>query len=608
MSDSDTGQRAAVARRLTQPWPLRIYIIGLAVVFLAAAAANLIYQHNSAVNQARQTAEADARFAAALSARDLGTSTAQLQQVVTGTAGTLSAHKPLPSGTACRLAFDVSSPFPAGHLDIVRPDGTITCSSWKPGSALRYHGATWLSTALTRPVTSGPVIDARTGQQALVVAAPAPGGRGVVAAFVALRPVGPDLAARLGGPLHLQFLISTAGQSRVLARSADPARWVGAPLASAGIPRLSARSEQANLGGTPSLYSEATVGGRGWQVVAAIPTAQALAAANGTSDRQLLITLAGLVLFLAALWVIYRRITRPISRLSAGVRAATSGAAPRDLDIRGPAEVAALAEDFTSLIKAAAERHALEERLRRAERAENQERELRLLADRDRIARGLHDTIIRRVFATGLSLASISQSITEREPRRRLEDSIGELDIVAQQIRDVVFASPAGPSGSVQDQVRAVAAGSAAGLGFQPVVGFTGPVDRLPAYLADQMLATVRESLAVVASQAQAHTAQISVVAGDDLMLVIQHDGAAPDPAGQHDATLPGPAGQHDGATPGQAGQAGQPGQAGGATLDAARARAERLGGGFTVRPGDDGGTRLEWHIPLPQAARAKAI
>jgi signal transduction histidine kinase len=143
----------------------------------------------------------------------------------------------------------------------------------------------------------------------------------------------------------------------------------------------------------------------------------------------------------------------------------------------------------------------------------------------------------------------------------------------------------------VQDQVRAVAAGSAAELGFQPAVGFTGPVDRLPAYLADQMLATLRESLSAVARQAQAHTAQISVVAGDDLMLVIQHDGALPDPAGQHDGATPGPAGQP-----------------GGAGLDAARARAERLGGRFSVRPGDDGGTRLEWHIPLPQAARAKTV
>lgn len=579
MSDSDTGQRAALARRLGRPWPLRIYIIGLAVVFVAAAAANLVYQHNSAVNQARQTAEADARFAAALGARDLATATAQLQQGVAGTAALPSVHKLLASGGACSLAFQVTTPFTAGHLDIVRPDGTIACSSVKPGPAPRYHGDTWLSTALTRSLTSGPLTDARTGQQAIVSAAPV-AGLGVVAAFVDLRQVGPDLAARLGGPLHLQFLVSTAAQSRVLARSADPARWVGVPLASTGFPRLSPGSQQADLDGTPSLYAAAPVRGVGWTVVAAIPAARALAAANGASDRQLIITLAGLVLFLAALWVIYRRITRPISRLSAGVRAATSGAAPSALDVHGPAEVAALAEDFASLIRAAAERRILEERLRRAERAENQERELRLLADRDRIARGLHDTIIRRVFATGLSLASISQSITDREPRRRLEDSIGELDIVAQQIRDVVFASPAGPVGNVRAQVLAVAAGPAAELGFQPAVAFTGPVDGLPAYLADQMLATLRESLSAVARQATAHSAEIGVVAGDDLLLVIQHDGAAPDPADQ----------------------------AGGTSLDAARARAERLGGRFTTQSREGGGTRLEWRIPLPQAARAEAV
>lgn len=576
MNDSDTRQRAGQTRRLARPWPLRVYVIGLAIVFVAAAAANLVYQHSSAVNQARQTAEADARFAAALGARDLAAATAQMQQNVAAAAAAPGISRLLARGGSCTLTFPVTSLFTTGHLDILRRDGTDACSSLRLGSAVRYRGAAWLGRALTGSLVSGPLLDARTGQQALLAAAPVT-RRGAVAAFVDLRPVGPALAAELGGPLHLQFLVSTAGQSRVLARSADPAHSVGAALARVGFPRLSARSQQAGLDGIPSLYGAAAVHGLGWQVVASIPTARALAAANGASDRQLIITLAGLVLFLAALWVIYLRITRPISRLSAGVRAATPGPAPGTLDVRGPAEVSALAEDFTSLIQAAAERRDLEERLRRAERAESQERELRLLTDRDRIARGLHDTVIRQVFAIGLALASISQSITDRDRRRRLEDSIGELDTVAQQIRNVVFAAPGGPSGNVRDLVLAVAAGSAAGLGFQPRVAFTGPVDSLPAYLADQMLATLRESLSTVARQGTAHQAEIGVIAGHDLTLVVQHDGTTPDPAGRP----------------------------GGAGLDAARARAERLGGQFTTRPGD-GGTRLEWRIPLPRAARAE--
>lgn len=576
MSDNDTRQRAGRGGR---PWPLRVYVIGLAIVFVAAAAANLVYQRSSAVNQARQTAEADARFAAALAARDLAAATAQVQKSVTITAN-VPGIAGVANGGSCSLQFPVTSPLTTGHLDIVRRDGAVVCSSLRTLSGLRYHGAPWLGKAVARPrgsaaLLSGPLTDPHGGHEALVSAAPVP-GFGAVAAFIDLNPVGGMLATRLGGPLHLQFLVSTAGQSRVLARSADPPRWVGKPLARAGFPRLSTHSQEADLDGVPSVYGAATVGDLGWTVVASIPDAQALAAANGASDRQLIITLAGLVLFLAALWVIYRQITRPISRLSAGVRAATSGAAPGTLDVHGPAEVSALAEDFTSLISAAAERRALAERLQRAERAESQERELRLLADRDRIARGLHDTVIRQVFATGLSLASLSQSITGGEPRRRLEEAIGELDRVAQQIRNVVFASPAGPSGSVRDQVLAVAAGSAGELGFQAPAAFTGPVDSLPAYLADQMLATLRESLSAIATHASPHHAEISVITNHELTLVIQHDGTTLDPADQ----------------------------TGGTALDAARARAERLGGRFTTQPREGGGTRLEWHIPLPKAAR----
>ena len=52
-------------------------------------------------------------------------------------------------------------------------------------------------------------------------------------------------------------------------------------------------------------------------------------------------------------------------------------------------------------------------------RAQQRERQLRLQADRDRIARDLHDHVVQRIFATALSLDRLSRSLAPDEPGGR---------------------------------------------------------------------------------------------------------------------------------------------------------------------------------------------
>src|SRR5213595_1141626 len=84
----------------------------------------------------------------------------------------------------------------AGHLDLIRPDGTVVCSS-RPaaggtGGLGSYAGTAWWRAALRAPVLTVPAADPRTGQPAV--------------------------------------LFTTADGGTVLTRSADPGRWVGAAL------------------------------------------------------------------------------------------------------------------------------------------------------------------------------------------------------------------------------------------------------------------------------------------------------------------------------------------------------------------------------------------
>jgi len=203
-------------------------------------------------------------------------------------------------------------------------------------------------------VLTGPVADARTGRQVVVVAAPVP-GEGAVATFLDLAPLGPGLAAELGGAGHREFVVTTTTTAGavVLTRSIQPRAWAGKPVAGTPFAGAAGQADHQDLDGTPRLYAQAVVPGAGWRLFAGASAAETFAAASALSDRQILITLAGLVVLFAAALVLYRRIARPIAVLAAGVRAATAHLPAGPVPAAGSAGVAALAGDINQLIAAA---------------------------------------------------------------------------------------------------------------------------------------------------------------------------------------------------------------------------------------------------------------
>ena len=69
--------------------------------------------------------------------------------------------------------------------------------------------------------------------------------------------------------------------------------------------------------------------------------------------------------------------------------------------------------------------------------------DLALVEDRERIAADLHDTVIQRLFATGLALESTVR-LAPPEVAERIEAAVGDLDETIRQIRSAIF-SLAGP-------------------------------------------------------------------------------------------------------------------------------------------------------------------
>src|SRR5205823_8174397 len=65
--------------------------------------------------------------------------------------------------------------------------------------------------------------------------------------------------------------------------------------------------------------------------------------------------------------------------------------------------------------------------------------DLALLEDRERIARDLHDTVIQRLFATGLSLQGTMRMSNQPEVVDRVGRAVDDLDVTIKHIRTAIF-------------------------------------------------------------------------------------------------------------------------------------------------------------------------
>ena len=66
---------------------------------------------------------------------------------------------------------------------------------------------------------------------------------------------------------------------------------------------------------------------------------------------------------------------------------------------------------------------------------------LLLMQDRDRIAAGMNDIVVRRLFSAGLALEAALALTGEHRAAARTQHAISELDLAIRDIRDMVFAS-----------------------------------------------------------------------------------------------------------------------------------------------------------------------
>jgi PAS domain S-box-containing protein len=218
-------------------------------------------------------------------------------------------------------------------------------------------------------------------------------------------------------------------------------------------------------------------------------------------------------------------------------------------------------------VRDVSERVVAEQQLREAAR------ELTLLEDRERIARDLHDTVIQRLFATGMALQGIASLIgRDHEATSRIEALVDELDEAIRDLRTAIYGlQPHGEHASgFRDQILRVLSETRATLPSDPRLRFEGVLDTTTDDVVSAALPVLRELLSNAGRHADATTVEVSIEAGNELIVRVLDDGRGIDAA----ATSTG----HG--------------------LQNLAERAAELGGSFSIEVRPSGGTVAVWRVP----------
>jgi len=197
--------------------------------------------------------------------------------------------------------------------------------------------------------------------------------------------------------------------------------------------------------------------------------------------------------------------------------------------------------------------------------------------DRDRIARDLHDLVIQRLYATGMSLESVSARLGEPDQRQRISSAVDALDETIKEIRSAIFSlhsRPATAEPGLRARILEVVDEASGALGFAPGLRMSGSLDgTVPADAGEHLLAALREALSNAARHARADKVDVMVEAGQELVLLVRDNGVGIKDLDHRRSGL--------------------------ANL---AERAGLLGGTMRAGPADGGGTELEWRVPLPRS------
>lgn len=197
--------------------------------------------------------------------------------------------------------------------------------------------------------------------------------------------------------------------------------------------------------------------------------------------------------------------------------------------------------------------------------------QLQALAEQDRIAKDLHDQVIQRLFAVGLSMEATSQIVGLPHVKDRLIDHVGQVYEVIAEIRATIFdLHSVKPVGSqLRTALHQLIIDITADSGLETTVHLADQLDLLPVELIPHLQAVVSEAVSNVVRHAHATELSIAISVDENVVVEVTDNGIG------ISETL-----RSSG-------------------LNNMRERAAQVGGTFVCQPVAGGGNRLTWSAPV---------
>ena len=200
------------------------------------------------------------------------------------------------------------------------------------------------------------------------------------------------------------------------------------------------------------------------------------------------------------------------------------------------------------------------------------ERELAILADRERIAHDLHDHVIQKLFAAGLDLQSTIARARSPEVADRLTGVVDDLQGTIDDVRSTIFKlqNPVTEGVDLRHRVQSRIAQLTEDRGIATTLDISGDLRAVPGVVADHAEAVITEAVSNAVRHSGARQLTVRIRADDRLTAEVIDDGCGI---------------RHDNQR-----------RSGLANMER---RAAEVGGECSVTAAPGGGTRVYWAAPL---------
>lgn len=144
--------------------------------------------------------------------------------------------------------------------------------------------------------------------------------------------------------------------------------------------------------------------------------------------------------------------------------------------------------------------------------------QLAIFAERDRIARDMHDVVIQRLFAAGLGIRALSRHLADPTARARAEEITGELDATIGELRDTIYAlrRRVGEGEQLGTSILRAVRTACEPLPFTPRLRLAGPLEDVrDEHTITNLLAVLTEALSNAVRHAHASRIAITVTVAD---------------------------------------------------------------------------------------------